>query len=269
MEDRFRRVEKKFLSLKEDFRQGRISQREFIDALKQLRFRDDAGKFWMIGARTAKWYCFDYHKNDWVQSEPPSLGKHRAICIYCGFENDLEAEFCARCGNVPREDEGTKAGLVCPRCGTRLEAPDASCPVCLTPSSVLQDVPQDAVPRAAGDEALASGGQAESLFVVRSVRAISFFWFCGGLGVFAGILAGLLVGVTGFFPGFVARLPDFLTSIQGTLQGGIVFPLFGAVLGFACLGGAGFILAELSNVVLSLVGGLRFQAGRTSPGPKP
>lgn len=266
MEDRFRKVEKKFLSLKEDFRQGRISQREFIEALKQLRFRDDAGKFWMIGARTAKWYCFDYQKNDWVQSEPPSLGKHRVICIYCGFENDLEAEFCARCGNVPREEEGAKTEPVCPRCGTRLEAPGASCPVCLTPSAGLQELPREAVP-----QALAPVGQeqqAETTFVIRSVRAVSFFWFFGGLGVFVGILAGLLVGVTGFFPGFIARLPDFLTSIQGTLQGGIIFPLIGAVLGFACLGGAGFLLAELSNVVLSLMGGLKLQTGATSPGAK-
>jgi ribosomal protein L40E len=247
--DRFQEVEAAFNRLKEDFAEGRISQQEFIDSLKQLRIKDSEGRFWMIGAQSGKWYQFD--GRDWVQAKPPSLSERKAICIYCGYENDLEAETCARCGS---QKSAADESALCPRCGAELAGPTASCPECGT------EAPKGAVP---GDEPSggAAAGPAELTdLVVREVRPASFFWFFGVLGLFAGMAFGLLVGVTNVLPGLVAGLPGFFTDIQGKLLGGVVFTVMGGILGFGVSGPAGFLAAMISNGVLSLVGGVRVRA---------
>jgi ribosomal protein L40E len=254
MADQFREVEASFSRLKERFSEGRISQREFIDSLKQLRIKDDKGRFWMIGAQSAKWYFFD--GNDWVQAKPPSFSERKAICIYCGFENDLESETCVRCGS-----QRTPAGeeRICPRCGARLENPAAPCPEC-EPDAVKSPAAGIISP----GEASAPAGAMN--LVVRALQPASLFWFFGILGLFAGMLLGLLVGVTSLFPRLVASMPGFFAEIQGKLLGGIVFTVLGGLLGFGIAGAAGFIAAAVSNGVLSLIGGIRVLAAK-APGP--
>jgi len=230
MADRFREVEETFTLLREKFNDRRISEREYVDSLKQLRIKDEEGRFWMIGARTGKWYTSD--GGEWLEAKPPSQRDKKAICIACGFENDLEAEFCARCGQRGDEEAG---GAVSSGAG-----PDAA-------AAGLESLP-GAVPSAAAEEV-----------VVRSFHPLSFFWFFGVLGLFAGLLFGLLAGVTGLFPGFVAGLPASFVDMQGNLVGGVVYSLLGGLIGFVAGGAAGYLGAVLSNGVLSLVGGLRIR----------
>lgn len=222
MGDRFREIEETFALLRRKFHERTISQREYIDTLKQLRVKDEEGRFWMIGAQSGNWYCFD--GGGWTQGKPPSQLERRAVCISCGFENDLEAEFCARCGSRPDEEE--------PAGG----------------------------PSPAARESETARFRGPRDLVVRSCHVGSFFWFFGAMGLFAGVLAGLVVGVTSLFPGFVAGLPAFFADIQGKLPGGIVFTILGGVAGFAVFGAGGVLTALVSNGVISLVGGIRYQA---------
>ncbi len=252
MGNEFRDAEEAFSHLKESYSEGKISQREFIDTLKQLRIRDDQGRFWMIGAQTGKWYYFN--GEDWVQAKPPSLQDRKAICIHCGFENDLESEICVRCGSKPAE--GARTGE-CPRCGTVLDNPAAPCPVCAAEAG-------GAAEKGAYQARSAAAAGSRSL-VVKAFHPGSFFWFSGVLGLFAGILIGLLVGVTSFLPGVAAGLPGFFREIQGKLVGAIVFTLVGAAGGFVILGAAGFVGSIVFNGILSLVGGVRVEASETKP----
>ena len=103
MTDQFREAEATFSLLLEKFKEKKISQQEFADSLKQLRIKDDEGRFWVIGAQSGKWYAFE--NGEWIEAKPPSQMERRAICISCGFENDIEAESCARCGS--RHDEAS------------------------------------------------------------------------------------------------------------------------------------------------------------------
>lgn len=225
MTDPFREAEASFGRLREKFREKRITREEFSDSLKKLRIKDDDGRFWVIGAQSGVWYVYD--RGRWIEAKPPSQLERKAICIACGFENDLEAESCARCGSRP--DEGPP----------------------VEPGGVGRTGPADAVfpePPPAAREA-----------VVRSLDVKSFFWFFAVFGLFAGILAGLLAGVVGLFPGFVERLPGFFVERRGDLVGGVAFSVVGGALGFVLGGAAGALLAAASNGVLSLVGGLRFR----------
>ncbi len=226
MGDQFREVEETFALLRQKFNDRRISQREYVDSLKQLRIKDDEGRFWMIGARSGKWYAFE--SGEWVEAKPPSQLERKAICIACGFENDLEAEFCPRCGNRGEDEVGKSP-----------EPSDAARPAS----------PEEAVLPPAGPE-----------FVIRFLHPASFFWFFGVTGLFAGILFGLLIGVTSLFPAFVARLPGFFVDIQGKLLGGVIFAVLGGIAGFGLGGAGGAAAAAISNGILSLVGGLRFRA---------
>ncbi|MDP2957399.1 MAG: zinc ribbon domain-containing protein [Longimicrobiales bacterium] len=221
MGDQFREAEDTFALLREKFNDRRISQKEFVDSLKQLRIKDDEGRFWVIGAQSGKWYAFE--GGEWVEAKPPSQMERKAICIACGFENDLEAEFCARCGNRG-EDEASEKPAASDAAGLSAARPQA-------------------------------GGEV----VIRSFHPVSFFWFFAVLGMFAGILLGLLAGVTNLFTGFVAGLPGFFVDHQGDLLGGLDFSILGGIAGFGIGGAAGAAAAVVSNGILSLVGGVRIR----------
>lgn len=229
MADQFREAEATFTRLREKFRDQKISPQEFADSLKQLRIKDDEGRFWVIGARSGKWYAFEH--GAWIEAKPPSQLEKKAICIACGFENDLEAESCARCGSRPDDAD---ANLASARAG-------------------------GAEPEGPAEAVLPVEGPADGAVCVRSVDVLSFLWFFGALGLFAGILFGLLAGVTGLFAGFVSRLPAFFVDHQGDLLGGLAFSVVGGVLGFAAGAAAGAVTAFVSNGILSLVGGIRFR----------
>jgi len=225
MTDPFREAEATFGRLRERFLDKKISSQEFSDSLKQLRIKDESGRFWVIGAQSGLWYVYEH--GQWIEAKPPSQLERKAICIACGFENDLEAESCARCGSRHSED-----------------APEAV------------DGGGDAGTASSAGEAAPAAG---AVTVVRSLDVKSFFWFFGVFGLFAGILLGLLAGVTGLFAGFVDSLPAFFAEHRGDLIGGMSGSLVGGFLGFGCGGAAGAFLAVASNGILSLVGGLRFR----------
>jgi hypothetical protein len=225
MADQFREAEATFSILRDKFKDKKISQKEFSDSLKQLRIKDDEGRFWVIGAQSGNWYAFE--NGEWVEAKPPSQMEKKAICIACGFENDLEAEVCARCGNH-HEAGGPETDVIADEIG-------------------LPTREGTAVPPAGGE------------IVIRSVNVLSSFWFFGVLGLFVGILIGLIAGVTGLFAGFVARLPGFFADHHGDLLGGLAFSVIGGILGFVIGGAAGAASAAVSNGVLSLVGGLKLR----------
>ena len=101
MEKRIREVEKAFTKLKGKFRRGKISRQKYVDGLKKLRFMDDEGRYWMIGARSGKWYFFE--GKEWIESDPTTITDKKAICRFCGYANKVEEETCIHCGGSLRK----------------------------------------------------------------------------------------------------------------------------------------------------------------------
>ena len=260
MDNAFKDVIEAFDRLKARFQGGEISRQEFIDEMKKLRIKDDQGRFWMIGAQTGKWYFFD--GKDWVQDEPPSQKDKKAICVHCGFETRLEEEVCARCGGTMKETEPA-----CEKCGAKLPKPYLICPECGT-SAI-----GDAAAPAADEDAPVSQDRgtdrkrdleaATSARVLRSVKPFSFFLFGGALGALAGLLAGAFAGATGYFAPDLGFLPAALLEFQGKPLGGVLFALAGAVVGFAAFALIGFLKAFVINLILSMIGGIEYQAGES------
>lgn len=243
MEKEFKDVELEFEQLKKDFRQGRISRPEFIEQLKKLRFKDEEGRFWMVGAQSGKWYYYD--GKNWIQSNPPSLQEKKAICIHCGFENRLEAEACARCGEHLGEKD-----RYCPDCGHRLEDPQLGCPYCKE-QEVLGEAEEDI-----------SEEKKSTHFVFRSLSPLSCLFFLGTAGIFVGLILGAFAGTTDVFRFIIKILPSFLQDLQGTLIGGILYAILGGAFGFAVLGLWGFFLALFFNFIASFVGGIKVRLDR-------
>jgi ribosomal protein L40E len=248
MEKTFKEVIEAFNSLKSKFQAGEISRQEFIDKLKRLRIKDDQGRFWMIGARTGKWYYYD--GKDWVQSEAPSQKKKKAICIYCGFENTIEAEACARCGGNLGEESP-----LCPKCGAKLQKPYFNCPKC-----GASQVEGEGIEGAVSGIASRKEGK-RTIFVLRSVHPSSAFIFGGVFGLLTGIIVGAFAGATEYFKTYLGFLPKALTEL-GILLGALIYGLLGGVVGFALFGSLVFLIADILNFLLSLVGGIKFTVHR-------
>ena len=291
MEERFKKVEDEFLELRKDYKQHKITEREFKDRLKQLRLTDKNGRCWTIGAKTGKWYYYD--GEDWVEANPPTLQQGKAICIYCGFENDIKNEACDYCGG-----NLTGGDYSCPNCGCDLISPTQDCPECeslvgaqkaadraegsaegLPALSEDLDREQTGSPPTAAPadkdkdvifgqyEATGLRGEGEPAFpddggsntVLHSVNPSSLFLFSGVMGTILGILLGVFVGISEFFMGIVRSLPPGIQSMHGSLFGGVVYGLLGGIFGFAALGTLGFVWGLLVNVVLSFFGGLKLR----------
>lgn len=248
MDNQFKQVEKEFSLLKKEFEKKEISDREFKDRLKKLRLKDDRGKCWTIGAQTGKWYYFN--GSSWVESQPPSIQAEKAICIYCGYENDLENESCARCGETIDEE-----GPACPECGTRLDEDSKECPLCTNKKKIqkrLNEKVQDPFETKKGHA-----------YVFRSISLFSFFIFWGVLGLLLGLILGIFVGVARDYVDAIQFFPEFLKALNGKLLGGLAFGLLGGVVGFAVLAVFGFILAVVINVILSFVGGMKIRMDKS------
>ena len=225
----FRDIEETFNRLKQKFRQGEISRREFIQELKKLQLQDSEGRFWMIGAQSGKWYYLDGKK--WVRSDPPSITEGKAICIYCGFENTITANACARCGENLVKDR-TEEDSIPPPASTNIDSKDFV--------ELFEE-------------------KKGSSWNFRSVNPVSFFLFCGMVGLFIGIALGAFSGASGYFSSGSSFIPGFLKEFQGKLSGGIIFAVIGGAAGFLSLGILGFLKAIIINVILSWIGGIKIK----------
>ena len=214
----FKEVEKGFSLLQQEFKSKKISEREYKDRLKKLRLKDNDGRSWTIGAQSGLWYYFDGQK--WIESLPPSIQKGKAICIYCGYENDLEDE-------------------------------SQECPDCIQKEKLSLRMEEE-IP----DPHEQENGK---LYICRSINLLSFLFFWGGLGLVFGIIMGALIGVAKRYVEMIQFFPEFLKALHGKLLGGVVFGFFGGVLGFLLLAIAGAVLAALINVILSFVGGIKIR----------
>lgn len=246
-DNRFSQIEEELSILKKRYELKKITHQEFKEGLKKLRFKDDQGKYWTIGVQSGDWYYFD--GTSWIKSPPPSLKMGKAICIYCGYENDLRNESCVHCGG--HMDSDAKR---CPDCGTRLRDDSLECPFCSNKLKFLEREAQD-------DEEI-DDPESGAEFVFHSLNPLSFLLFWGVVGCASGMLLGAYSGVSNSFSGSIQYFPEFLKALQGKISGGIVFGIIGGVSGFVLLAVCGFLAAGLINLVLSLVGGIRMKVYR-------
>jgi hypothetical protein len=280
MREKFEEIESQFQELKKKFKQKKISEREFRYRLKKLRLNAPDGRCWTIGARSGKWYYFDGDK--WNEADPPSLQQGKAICIYCGFENDIHSEACEYCGGSLDSKQ-----IKCPKCGFVLESPDQTCPVCEITSDkqAKKEKPEeeektDDFSQTSWDEIERMEEQSdqeeekvenvespidtitdlnEPNYIARFINPSSFFLLFGIFGLILGLSLGAVVGATSLFSDFIATLPEFFSILQGKIHGGLLFGLFGGLLGLLFLGVVGFLTAFVVNMILSLIGGIKLR----------
>ena len=244
MDVQFKNFQKDFDNLKEEYKSKKITEDEYRRKLKTLQLKDRKGRCWTIGAQSGKWYCYDGEQ--WLEAAPPTFQDKRAICIYCGFENNLEDEVCINCGGNVDEREAT-----CDQCGMALDQETNRCPSCSSPSDNMntQDEFEQYVLKGA-------------YLTIKKFDPVSLFFFLGGLGCICGIVLGAFAGTTNFFPGVEILFPLFMTELQGGLYGGIVYSLLGGILGFLGIGFLGAFTGFLMNLVIAVFGGLKIRVDR-------
>jgi hypothetical protein len=261
MKEKFKEIESEFQQLKRKYRQKKISEREYKDRLKKLRLNDKKGRCWTIGARTGKWYYFDGKR--WVESKPPSLQEGKAICIYCGYENDLKTEACEYCGGAMREERQAESQV------KKEEKPAAAIPFESDEASVsASDIKRmdwerlEELDEKFEKEREDFSGLEDYNFSIRSFSPTSVFLFMGITGFIFGFILGVFTGATNFFLSAVKPLPAYLQSLQGKLIGGAVYGVLGGISGFILLGIVGVLTVLLINIILSFFGGVKIRLDR-------
>ena len=62
--------EQRYQTLLRDFQAGKIGEAAFMSAVDGLGFRDDRGRYWMVGTQTGDWYYYDEQGQTWRQADP-------------------------------------------------------------------------------------------------------------------------------------------------------------------------------------------------------
>ncbi|MCB0209528.1 MAG: hypothetical protein KDJ52_09370, partial [Anaerolineae bacterium] len=73
MEGNVTELERRYQTLLKDYQSGRVDENTFIAEVDKLQFRDDWGRYWMLGAQTGEWHYYDGQA--WHQADPREADK--------------------------------------------------------------------------------------------------------------------------------------------------------------------------------------------------
>jgi hypothetical protein len=226
--------EREFEILRNQHQSGQLDDAALTAELKRLVVHDEDTGYWMIGARTGRWYWFDGQQ--WAPRQPPA-------------QETLAAE---QVSMPPLSAQPVQASTAGPSLGS-LTSTSAR-----TSTTVEQRIIQEAaIAPVAGTVAAASSAALPYL------QRMLFVAAAGTLGAFLGVLLAYIVG---FF-----CLPDTSAKLLTCLF--VQFAFFGAGLGLALGLGCGLLLGGdvrgaglgiLLGALGGITGGILLMAARLS-----
>ncbi len=89
----FEELENRYYTLKGKHASGLLSDEEFQATADKLTLQDSQGRWWMIGAKSGKWYLSQ--EGEWIQAKRPRAER---VCPQCGTPMEEGALFCGNCG---------------------------------------------------------------------------------------------------------------------------------------------------------------------------
>ena len=164
----------------------------------------------------------------------------------------------------------------CEKCGAKLPKPYVVCPDCgasaigaepaVTAAEAMAAEPRNEPRNEPRPEPRPAPARVEIVpdasgpRILRSVNPLSLFLFGGVFGALSGLLLGAFAGATGYFDATLGFLPDGLLNFQGALPRAGIFAVLGAAAGFVIVGLIGFLKAFIVNLILSMIGGIKYEA---------
>ncbi|HLA42600.1 MAG TPA: transglycosylase domain-containing protein, partial [Aggregatilineales bacterium] len=89
-EDPFAKVENQVTALRQQYESGQITHDQLQSKLRELMILDDAGRWWMLGLESNRWYRFD--GRDWIADDPPRPQIASAVPTETGMQEVVAAD---------------------------------------------------------------------------------------------------------------------------------------------------------------------------------
>ncbi len=237
---RFKEIEVRYRELKAKLEQGQITPDALKQEMKKLMLLDEAGRYWMIGGKSGRWYVYD--GTEWKLGGPgrPETDTRPLI----------QAPAAAPPVTPPAEQVKLKEDdpLPCKYCHSRIPVFAVYCPFCGGKQKKLFN------PRESTDR--------DGDLLLGYIYPPSLAIFLGGVGLVCGVVFGAAFGIFKIGGDLIRIFPVMLQETRGRIQGGLIFGVLGGAAGFTGCSFLAFLYAQFFNFISSLFGGIRF---RTRP----
>ncbi len=290
---KFKEIEQKYKELKERLNYGTIGPADVKKELKKMMVLDDDGKYWMIGAKTGKWYIHD--GTDWREGNPyekepvPEETEDNAGTISLSLPGTDSEE-----GEESQEEEaGVKVEVLDEKDGTDIliaeeeeayvdeieKEAGADIPVNVEEEAYVDEIEKEAgadilvkieekgEPYTKKEEALPPRKVVKTKIVekkdeliITSIKIMPLLFFLGGLGLILGVLLGAGFGIfKTILPTLQEQIPDILNDTRGEFPGGLIFAAIGGIGGFFISAAAAVLISSTYKLIAYIFGGLRLK----------
>jgi len=106
------KIEAAFRDLKTSYENGSIEKSRYKDTLAKMKFKDNVGRYWTIGASTCRWY-YSTDGSQWIEGVPTQdlegqiyetgASRKTRYCAKCGAALQGEDLYCVSCGAMSRK----------------------------------------------------------------------------------------------------------------------------------------------------------------------
>lgn len=240
-EIRFKDIEEKYKTLKEQSVKGEIDADEMKKELKKLMVLDEQGNYWMIGGKTGKWYC--YNGTDWKEKNPyekedaPTETK-----LFSSTEEDTIEEK----KEFKPETEVTDS-IECKICKSKIPPFSVYCTFCGANQKETTSKKELTLQKKDGE------------LLIKSINKISFLFFLGGLGLILGVIFGAIFGIYPILGNLIYQFPVMLQETRGGFAGGLIFAAMGGIGGFIAFSIISIIICLIYDFLSYIFGGIRFK----------
>jgi tetratricopeptide (TPR) repeat protein len=135
-------MERRFFELKGKLDVGVVTEEQFKTEVQKLRFQDQQGRWWMLGAQSGKWYSYDGAR--WIPGQPPADARVPADAVPPPISSAV-TESRETSPSLPPSGQAVSPVLATPTASSLSEqavSPVVATPAAPSPSTATPSLPE-------------------------------------------------------------------------------------------------------------------------------